>query len=64
MYYLLHYNIHLNTNKQNLKLFYIETALFSGGNDLIYFLELVSLIDTAFKMQNSVCKNTKYLVTL
>lgn len=48
MYFYKITNVHLNANIQILKLFYIQPALSSSDNDLISFLELIDLIDTAF----------------
>lgn len=45
----------MQTNK-----FKFFSALSLTGNELIFFIELHNLIDTAFEIENSVCNNTHF----
>lgn len=46
-----------------LKLLYIKTAPSSSDNDIIFFRVPLNLIDSAFKIENSVRNNTIFSVT-
>lgn len=46
------------------KFYYMKTAPYSSFNVLIFLLEPLNLIGTDFKIKNSICNNTKFLVTL